>query len=224
MKTRQASPQQHLNEWRRPRAWTLAQAGGTGGAIAEALDLTAGSVSQWLKRAHAGGVGALSHRLPRGATPRLTAAQRAQLPTLLAHGPELYGFRETCGPPGGWLPGSAKCSTSPVTQLPGLLLMLWDGAPIHRAQPVRAFLAQGAAARLQSESLPAYTPELNPSEGIWHYRKHIDLRNLCCEDLPELRPNWISRRSACATSPTSSRVASPSAVMRPDHVYDPTRE
>jgi transposase len=46
-----------------------------------------------LKRARAGGPDALRHRLPPGATPKLTAEQRAQLPTLLAHGPEAYGFR-----------------------------------------------------------------------------------------------------------------------------------
>jgi transposase len=74
-----------------------------------------------------------------------------------------------------------------LRQIPGPLLVLWDGAPSHRAQPVKDFLAQGAAARLQLEHLPAYAPELNPAEGIWHYLKHVELRNLCCDDLPELR-------------------------------------
>jgi transposase len=71
--------------------------------------------------------------------------------------------------------------------LPGKLLVIWDGAPIHRAQPVKDFLAQGAAARLQLEQLPGYAPDLNPDEGIWHYLKHVELRNLCCADLNELR-------------------------------------
>jgi transposase len=93
MTTRQASPQQQLNEWRRLRAWSLAQAGWSGRAIARALDVTPGAVSQWLKRARAGGPEALRHRLPPGATAKLTAEQRAQLPTLLAYGPEAYGFR-----------------------------------------------------------------------------------------------------------------------------------
>jgi transposase len=93
MKTRQASPQQQLNEWRRLRAWALAQEGWTGRAIATALDVTPGAVSQWLKRARAGGAEALHHRLPPGATPKLTAEQRAELPRRLAYGPEAYGFR-----------------------------------------------------------------------------------------------------------------------------------
>ncbi len=73
-----------------------------------------------------------------------------------------------------------------LRQIPGLLLVIWDGAPIHRAQPVKDFLAQGAAARLQLEQLPGYAPELNPDEGIWNYLKHVELRNLCCADLAEL--------------------------------------
>jgi transposase len=74
-----------------------------------------------------------------------------------------------------------------LRQIPGQLLVIWDGAPIHRAQPVQDFLAQGAAARLQLEQLPGYAPDLNPDEGIWHYLKHVELRNLCCADLNALR-------------------------------------
>ncbi len=74
-----------------------------------------------------------------------------------------------------------------LRHLPGPLLVIWDGAPIHRAQPIKDFLVQGAAARLQLEQLPGYAPELNPDEGIWHYLKHGELRNVCCADLAELR-------------------------------------
>jgi transposase len=74
-----------------------------------------------------------------------------------------------------------------LRQIPGPLLVLWDGAPIHRAQVVKDFLAAGAAQRLQLEVLPGYAPDLNPAEGIWRYLKHVELRNVCCEDLPELR-------------------------------------
>jgi len=74
-----------------------------------------------------------------------------------------------------------------LRHVPGKLLVIWDGAPIHRAQVVKDFLARGAAARLQLEQLPGYAPELNPDEGIWHYLKQVELRNLCCDDLAELR-------------------------------------
>jgi transposase len=92
MNTRVASPRQQLNEWRRLRAWALHQEGWSGRAIAQALGVTPGAVSQWLKRAREGGAQALVHRMPPGSAPRLSADQQAQLPTLLAHGAEAYGF------------------------------------------------------------------------------------------------------------------------------------
>ncbi len=74
-----------------------------------------------------------------------------------------------------------------LRHIAGKLLVIWDGSPIHRAQLVKDFLTQGAAARVHLERLPAYAPDLNPDEGIWHYLKHVELRNLCCRDLSELR-------------------------------------
>ncbi len=70
--------------------------------------------------------------------------------------------------------------------LRGKLLVVWDGAPIHRAHPIKDFLAAGAAKRLRLEQLPGYAPELNPDEGIWHYLKHVELRNVRCQDLEHL--------------------------------------
>ena len=73
-----------------------------------------------------------------------------------------------------------------LRQVPGKLLVIWDGSPIHRGQPVKDFLASGAAKRLRLEQLPAYAPELNPDEGIWQYLKRVELRNVRCQDLPHL--------------------------------------
>ena len=92
MKIRQASPQQQLNEWRRLRAWALHQDGWSGRAIARALGVTPGAVSQWLKRARAGGAQALVHRMPPGRRSRLSAAQKAELVRLLEQGAEAHGF------------------------------------------------------------------------------------------------------------------------------------
>ena len=74
-----------------------------------------------------------------------------------------------------------------LRQVPGLLLVIWDGAPIHRAQVVQDFLAGGAAARLHLAQLPGYAPDLHPDEGIWHYLTHGELRNVGSDDLAELR-------------------------------------
>jgi transposase len=87
-----ASPRQQLNEWRRLRAWALHQAGWSGRAIAQALGVTPGAVSQWVKRAREGGAQALAHRMPPGPPSRLTAEQKAQLVRLLEEGAEAHGF------------------------------------------------------------------------------------------------------------------------------------
>lgn len=81
-------------EERRKRAWALKQEGWPQKDIATALGVSAGAVSQWLKRAcEAGGVEALNRRPAPGMTPRLSMEQRAQLPALLARGAEAYRYR-----------------------------------------------------------------------------------------------------------------------------------
>ncbi len=74
-----------------------------------------------------------------------------------------------------------------LRQVRGKLLVIWDGAPIHQCQPVKDFLAAGAAKRLHLERLPGYAPELNPDEGVWNHLKRVELKNRCCHDLDELR-------------------------------------
>jgi transposase len=80
-------------EGRRFRAWELHQKGWKQQAIAEALGVTQGAVSQWLKRARAGGIEGLRHRPAPGAAPRLSWKQRHQLLQLLAQGAEALGFQ-----------------------------------------------------------------------------------------------------------------------------------
>jgi transposase len=66
-------------------------------------------------------------------------------------------------------------------------LVIWDGSPIHKGQPIKDYLARGAAKRLHLERLPGYAPDLSPDEGIWNYLKRVELKNRCCGDLAELR-------------------------------------
>ena len=74
-----------------------------------------------------------------------------------------------------------------MRRIPGKLLVVWDGSPIHRSQAVKDFLASGASHRLQLEQLPGYAPDLNPDEGIWKHLKYVELKNLCCQSLAELK-------------------------------------
>ncbi len=297
-------------EGRRLRAWELKQQGWSQQSIADALGVSPGAVSQWMRRAREGGVEGLKRRVAPGPTPKLTDEQRAKLPLLLAQGAEAFGFRgdvwtakrvttvirrefgvryhpnhignllraagwsvqkpvqrasqrneaadrgvagrALAGPKKGadqegrtivWvdesgfylLPGAIRTyaprGQTPILRLPlsrdhlavisgitpagrllllvqehpykspdivrflkhllrhipGKLLVIWDGAPIHRGQPVKDFLTQGGTRRIQLEQLPGYAPDLNPDEGIWRALKHAELRNRCCQDLGELR-------------------------------------
>jgi transposase len=71
--------------------------------------------------------------------------------------------------------------------IPGKLLIIWDGSPIHRSRAVKEFLARGASLRLKLEQLPGYAPDLNPDEGVWKHLKCVELKNLCCESLAQLK-------------------------------------
>jgi DDE superfamily endonuclease len=53
-----------------------------------------------------------------------------------------------------------------MRQIPGKLLVIWDGSPIHRGGAVKDFLASGAASRLQLEQLPGYALRIStPTKG-----------------------------------------------------------
>jgi transposase len=78
-------------------------------------------------------------------------------------------------------------------EVPGRMVVIWDGAPIHRRHGMKEFLANGTAQQMHLERLPAYAPELNPDEGVWQQLKGVELRNLCCFDLRHL---WDALRTA----------------------------
>jgi transposase len=74
-----------------------------------------------------------------------------------------------------------------LREVPGRMVIMWDGSPIHRSHVIKEFLANGAAQRIHLERLPAYAPELNPDEGFWAQLKGVELRNVCCDPIPHLR-------------------------------------
>jgi transposase len=81
-------------EGRRFRAFELKQQGWSQQRIAQALGVSKGAVSQWMKRARdGGGVEALKRQPAPGALPRLSENQRARSPELLAQGAKAHGFR-----------------------------------------------------------------------------------------------------------------------------------
>src|SRR6266478_5659929 len=80
-------------EWRRRRAWELSKQGWCQKEIAEALGVSQGAVSQWMKVGREQGEEGLRGKIAQGPHPRLSEEQMAQLPTLLDQGAEAHGFR-----------------------------------------------------------------------------------------------------------------------------------
>jgi hypothetical protein len=63
--------------------------------------------------------------------------------------------------------------------------LLWDGLPAHRSRAMQAWLTTQRR-WLVVERLPAYAPELNPTEGLWAWLKGTELANLVCPTLGEV--------------------------------------
>jgi transposase len=65
------------------------------------------------------------------------------------------------------------------------LLVIWDGLPAHRSRLVKDFILK-TNGRIVVARLPAYAPELNPTEYIWGHLKHHALANFCPRDWAQL--------------------------------------
>jgi len=63
------------------------------------------------------------------------------------------------------------------------VVIIWDGAPWHRAQ-----IVQQAAADLgfTLAPLPGYSPDLNPIEGLWKWMREEVTQNHCYKTMREL--------------------------------------
>lgn len=75
------------------QAWKLKQKGWSNRAIAEALGVSKGAVSQWMSKAQRQGENGLRHKPRPGAISRLTPEQKQLLLDLLAQGAEAHGFQ-----------------------------------------------------------------------------------------------------------------------------------
>ncbi len=93
-----SSQASNWREGRRLRAFELKEQGWKQKEIAEALGVTEGAVSQWMKRAREQGVEGLRHKPPPGATPRLSEEISAPgYPSFWHKEPKLTAFGEKLG-------------------------------------------------------------------------------------------------------------------------------
>lgn len=65
------------------------------------------------------------------------------------------------------------------------LLLLWDGAALHRREQVKRFLETENHGRSRLEQLAASSPALNAAEQVRAYLKRDRLKHLPCQTLAE---------------------------------------
>lgn len=69
------------------------------------------------------------------------------------------------------------------------ILLLWDRAPWHRGEPIRALLA--AHPRLEIMWFPPGCPELNPQEHVWKATREAVSHNHSQAKLPQLATAFL---------------------------------
>lgn len=79
------------------------------------------------------------------------------------------------------------------------LVLVWDGAPAHRATTLHL------SERISLLNVPAYTPELNPSERVWPLVKE-GVANQAHSSLDELEQRVCSRCQKIKAEDVSART------------------
>lgn len=86
----------------------------------------------------------------------------------------------------------------------GKVFLILDRLRVHRSQAVRDWLAQHTS-QIEVFYLPAYSPELNPDEGINGHLKQAVPRKPPARSRPELQRNVISHMRRLSKSPKRIR-------------------
>jgi len=88
-------------------------------------------------------------------------------------------------------------------EIDGRILLVWDGATIHRTAETRDFLGRpDVAKRLKVMPLPPYAPELNPEELLNAHIKAQRLANHTPQTLADLRQAAQTELRRAARRPT----------------------
>lgn len=66
-----------------------------------------------------------------------------------------------------------------------LLVLILDRWGVHKASVLQKYLRRHRR-KIRVEYLPAYAPELNPTEQVWNHAKYSDLLSATPDDVDEL--------------------------------------
>jgi transposase len=91
-----------------------------------------------------------------------------------------------------------------MRRLPGAVIVVWDGGPMHKGEPIQQVLHDFP--RLSLERLPPYAPELNPVEYLWSQLKYGRLANFAPDDVFQL--NAVLRRHLHQTAQSPNLLRS----------------
>jgi transposase len=91
-----------------------------------------------------------------------------------------------------------------LAEVGGRLVLIWDGGPMHRGEPIQELLA-AQAHRLSLEPLPPYAPELNPVEPAWSWLKYGRLCNFSPKNVQQLHSHVLKELRHLGTNQTLLR-------------------
>jgi len=84
---------------------------------------------------------------------------------------------------------------------PGMLILIVDGHPAHKAKSVQRFVAS-VRDRLRLFYLPPYSPELNPDELVWNDLKNQGIGRKMILSLRQMRRDVLSHMRFLQKSPS----------------------
>jgi transposase len=91
------------------------------------------------------------------------------------------------------------------------IIMVWDRWNVHRSAARR--LQQRCPSTIQIEWLPAYAPDLNPTEQVWNHSKYSDLANFVPEHIGHLEHELLDSLYAMRCAPDLLRSFFHTAVL-----------
>jgi DDE superfamily endonuclease len=82
-----------------------------------------------------------------------------------------------------------------LQELPGRVVVIWDGGSMHKGDPIEQ-LQDLMADRLALEKFPPYSPQLCPVEPLWSWLKYSRLCNFAPQDAIQLDGRVVAELSA----------------------------
>lgn len=82
-----------------------------------------------------------------------------------------------------------------LKELPGRVVVIWDGGSMHKGDPIDQ-LQDLMADRLCLEKFPPYSPQLSPVEPVWSWLKYSRLCNFAPQDAIELDGRAVTELSS----------------------------